>query len=189
MGLSAAGDELVGSGGGGGGGGPSSGVKDSYNGAGRHRRRSSEGVQRGGGGGGSAGADVRTGNIINNGNINGSGNVGGGGSGGCSGSETEACATVARELPAFLAEVVSLSGSLRALAACRTVHRTWWKALGGDRGKALFGSIVRNSGVPPTLRPAVWQMLVLRTAKAGAGVRGGGGGGGGGECEVVAVHW
>lgn len=103
---------------------------------------------------------------------------------------------LARELPAFLARAVGLSGSLRALAACQAVSRAWRDALGfgEERGKELFGGIVRSSGVPASLRPAVWQMLVQR-AVAGGGGRGGdgdkdrrvssgssiaGGGGGGG---------
>ncbi|CAM9269187.1 unnamed protein product [Ectocarpus sp. 6 AP-2014] len=86
---------------------------------------------------------------------------------------------LARELPAFLARAVGLSGSLRALAACQAVSRAWRDALGfGDeRGKELFGGIVRSSGVPASLRPAVWQMLVQRA------VAGGGGGGGGGDGD------
>ena len=147
------------------------------------------------------GTDVRNGNNSSSSSSGGIGSGNSSGNGGdskgdtLSGGGSEACAAVARELPEFLAEVVRLSGSLRALAACGTVHRTWRRALGGDRGRALFCSIVRASGVPATLRPAVWQMLVLRTANASArgrgssGSSGGGGGVGGGEYECVAVRW
>ncbi|CAB1099611.1 unnamed protein product [Ectocarpus sp. CCAP 1310/34] len=86
---------------------------------------------------------------------------------------------LARELPAFLTRAVGLSGSLRALAACQAVSRAWRDALGfgEERGKDLFGGIVRSSGVPASLRPAVWQMLVQRA------VAGGGGGGGDGDKD------
>lgn len=75
----------------------------------------------------------------------------------------EKCAALVREAPAFLIEAVGLTGSLRSLASCQAVNRAWHHALGGDRGDALFGRIVRSSGVPARLRPAVWQTLVLRT--------------------------
>ncbi|CAM9535968.1 unnamed protein product [Ectocarpus sp. 13 AM-2016] len=86
---------------------------------------------------------------------------------------------LARELPAFLTRAVGLSGSLRALAACQAVSRAWRDALGfgEERGKELFGGIVRSSGVPASLRPAVWQMLVQRA------VAGGGSGGGDGDKD------
>lgn len=72
------------------------------------------------------------------------------------------CAALADELPGFLANAVGFVGCLKTLAACRMVSRAWRRSLGGDRGEALFGSIVRTSGISADLRPAVWQWLVLR---------------------------
>ncbi|CAN0160145.1 unnamed protein product, partial [Scytosiphon promiscuus] len=85
-------------------------------------------------------------------------------------------APLARELPEFLAQAVELSGNLRSLASCQAVSRAWRDALCGRRGKDLFGSIVRSSGVSAALRPAVWQALVLRAVGGGVGGSGGGSG-------------
>ena len=86
---------------------------------------------------------------------------------GCTGDEGTCAAALADKLPAFLAHAVACAGSLRALAACQTVSRAWRRSLGGDRGEALFGVIVRESGVSDDLRPAVWRQLVLRQTVGG----------------------
>lgn len=79
-----------------------------------------------------------------------------------SASDGLSCAALADEPPGFLANAVGFVSCLRTLAACQMVSRAWRRSLGGDRGEALFGSIVRASGIPADLRPAVWQWLVLR---------------------------
>lgn len=97
---------------------------------------------------------------------------------------------LAREAPMFLADVLRVAGSLRTLVACQAVCREWRRALGGDRGEELFGGIMRASGIPDELRPAVWQALVLRST-ASSDRRGGGGGSGGtsGQGAFVCSFW
>lgn len=83
---------------------------------------------------------------------------------------------LARELPEFVATAVGLVGSVRTLVACQMVNRSWHEVLGGKRGRTLFGSTVRASGIPDRLRPALWQALVMQAV---GGKRGEGGSGGG----------
>lgn len=108
---------------------------------------------------------------------------------------------LARELPAFLVRAVGLSGSLRALASCQVVSRQWHDALGGECGEKLFGSMMRASGVAASLRPTVWQTLVLRAvghggkhhrgtgSSSGGGSGGGKSGGGGGKESFSSTSW
>lgn len=120
----------------------------------------------GGSGGGAAGAGRGGGGGGGRKDGNGKSNLQRGGSD-SKNSSGKTCGALARELPGFLGDAVRMSGCLRALPACQTVSREWRRVLGGNRGDALFGSIVRASGVSARLRPAVWQMLVLRAVSGG----------------------